>query len=190
VLHQLLEHQELEPGERQRAAADVRLHPAGVQPEIPDPHHPVEGAAAQLVTHPGDQFGERERLGQVVARTEFEAVHLGPDVGEARQHKNHLPRLVAKQLPQHGPAVQARHQQVEDDQAVGPGERLPKPFRAGLSQVDRQAFCRKRPTEAGANRLFVVDKQDTRAGNGAVVIVRAARCLSGDHDAPAQAAQP
>src|SRR4051794_12613229 len=168
VLHELLEDQELQPGQRQRPAADVGLHAPEVQPEVPGPDHLAGRVAAELVADPGDQLGERERLGQVVAGTEVEAVHLEPHLGEARQHQDRLLGPVAQQLPEHVAAVHAGHQQVKDDQVIGIRERSPQSVWAAARQLDRQALRRQRAAQARAYRLLIVDEQDTRAGGIAV----------------------
>ncbi|HEX6527824.1 MAG TPA: hypothetical protein VF070_48565 [Streptosporangiaceae bacterium] len=90
MFHQLPEHQELKAGERYGTVPDVRLHAADVQLEHAGPDDRPHAFAAKVGVHPGEQFGQRERLGQVVPRAEFEAVHLALHVGQAGQHHHHL----------------------------------------------------------------------------------------------------
>ena len=106
---------------------DIRLHAADVQLEPPGPDDGAQALAPQLRVHPGQQLGERERLGHVVPRTELEAVNLAIHIGQAGQHHHRLRRPVAQQLAQHGPAVSAGHEQVEDNQVIGLGECAPEP---------------------------------------------------------------
>jgi hypothetical protein len=44
--------------------------------------------AATQRAHPRDQFGESERLSQVVIRAEIEPVHPVPDPGRGGQHQD------------------------------------------------------------------------------------------------------
>src|SRR5215469_6516368 len=79
VLHELAEQQELQPGQGHRARSAVGLEPADVEDEIARPEHLacLVRFAAQLDPYPGQQFLQRERLGQVVVRAEVQAADLG-----------------------------------------------------------------------------------------------------------------
>src|ERR1700733_9906846 len=70
VLRELAQQQELEPGEMHRAVADVRHQPGHVEGDLAGP----DDLAAQPDPDPGEQFGEGERLGQVVLGAAFEQV--------------------------------------------------------------------------------------------------------------------
>ena len=116
VLGELAQQQELQPGEVHRAVADVRHQPGHVEGDLAGP----DDLAAQPDSDPdpGEQFGQRERLGQVILGAAFEQINLGGHVGDAGEHEDGLGGAGGEQLAEHLAAVQVGHHQVEDDQVI------------------------------------------------------------------------
>ena len=113
--------------------------------------------AAQQRPHPGQQFLERERLGQVVVGAGIEAGHpLGHRVARG-QHQDRQVVAGAAELTADFEAVQPRHHHVEH-QGVRPiaGDQLER-FESVLGQLDRVAVEGERPAQGFAHRAIVVD---------------------------------
>jgi hypothetical protein len=108
-------------------------------PVQPDPgalQHRRQGgprAAAQR-PDPGDQFRERERLGQVVVRAEIQTVHPVPDPGRRGEHHPDLPAR-RHDPPAHFVAMHPRQITVQDHHVAAvhhhPLRRLSRLFRIG-----------------------------------------------------------
>jgi hypothetical protein len=133
VFGQLPQQQEFQPGQRHRAISDVRDQPPYVQGQLAGPDHLAGpgGLVTSMRVHPqpdpypGQELGEREGLGQVVLGTALQAVDLGGHVLQAGKHHDRLIGPLAHQLIEEVPALDVRHHEVQDDQAVVPGQRLP-----------------------------------------------------------------
>jgi hypothetical protein len=73
---------------------------------------------AQVDADPGQQLVERERLRQVVARAEPEAVQLRRQVGARGDDHDGQLRMLRLERSENAQAVQPRQQQVEDDEVA------------------------------------------------------------------------
>jgi hypothetical protein len=113
-----------------------------------------------LNAHPGQQFGQRERLGQVVLGAALQAVDLGRDVGDARQHDDRLLRVRGEQPAEHLPPVQVWHHEVKDDQLVVGLDCAAQPFGAAVREFGRIAGGSERPADERADLRLVIDDQD------------------------------
>ena len=162
MLHELPEQQELQAGQRYWSLSYVRFQPAEIEQQLPRPEHFIDRVTdiAQPRPYPGQQFGERERLGQVVLRTEFQAVHLGGHVGQARQHQHRLLRSLTAQLGQDFPAVHVRHDQVKDHQVVVSCDSPAEPVAAGTCEIDCITSRRERPGYEIPDPRLVVDDEE------------------------------
>ena len=116
--------------------------------------------AAQPDPDPGQQLGQRERLGQVVLRAALQAVDLGRHVRHARQDDDRLARVRAQQPAEHLPAVQIRHYQVQDDKVVMSAERGLQPFGPAGGELGGIPGSGQRPADERADLWLVIDDQD------------------------------
>src|SRR5580704_5758590 len=123
VFHQLTEQQELQAGERYRAVPDAGFQPAEIKHELSCPEDLVHRVAvvAEPDPDPGQQFGQGERLGQVVLGSQFQAIHLSGDVSQAGEHEDGLVGPLAPEPGEDLPPVHVRHDQVQDDQVIVAG---------------------------------------------------------------------
>ena len=113
--------------------------------------------AAQQRAHPGQQFFQRERLGQIVVGAGIEAGDpLGHRVAGG-EHQDGQVVAGAAELTAHLEAVQPRHHHVEHDR-VGPivGDQIER-FDAVLGQRDGVAVEGKRAAQRLAHRAIVVN---------------------------------
>jgi hypothetical protein len=117
---------------------------------------------AQPAADPGQQLGQRERLGQVVGRPRLQAAHPGLDPGERGQHQDAPARVLGQQLAQHLDPGHARQHQVEHDQVVRLAAGRAQRGGTGRHVVDLVPAAAQRPAEEAADPLLVVDHQDAR----------------------------
>ena len=97
-------------------------------------------AAAGERADPGDEFGERERLGQVVVGAEVEAVHPVAHRARRGQHQDAGLRRRADQRGADRVAVDAGQVTVQDDDVVGVQQRLLDGGRAVVGHVRADAL--------------------------------------------------
>jgi hypothetical protein len=179
VLGQLPQQQELQPGQRDGAAAGVGDQAAHVQGQAASPDgltravgHPVRGDTVRGDTvrggsprpdpqpDPGQQLGQRERLGQVVLRAALQARHLGGHVGQAGQHEDGLVRAGGQHPLQDLVPLHPGHDQIQDDQVVAavPGQ----PQRVGSAGREVGPVTRRvqRAPDEGTDARLVVGDQN------------------------------
>jgi hypothetical protein len=122
--HEVLEQEELPFGQADRASAGVRPPGHEVQADVAGLEDPVPGGrGGRLVEagpEPGQELGEGEGLGQVVAGPELEAADLGVHVRQGGQDQDPLVGAGLEDPPKDGHPVQAREEEVEDHALVRP----------------------------------------------------------------------
>src|SRR5581483_1881265 len=162
VRDEVVEQPELAVGQVDDTVADLRLTAHQVELERPraDPGA-VRGAgrAAQVHADARHELVERERLREVVVGPEVEAPQLRGQLGTCREdeHREVGPRLAY--LGQQAQAVDARQQQVEDDELVRSAERELEPCRPVLGGVDHEPLgLEPQPEEIQDPRLVLDDE--------------------------------
>jgi hypothetical protein len=171
VLGQLAQQQELQPGQRDWTGPDVGHQAPDVQGEaarpdhLPGPFVPGQRTgqrirAAQPDPDPGQQLGQRERLGQVVLCAALQAVHLGRHVGQAGQHEHGLVGARGQHALEDGLARHAGHDQIQDDQVVMAGLGAAQRLGAGGREVGQVTRRVQRPADERADARLVVGHQD------------------------------
>ena len=138
---QFLQHAHFLAVERDRAAGPADPPPGPVEHDAAAGDHRGGGRAAPgQRADPCDEFGERERLGQVVVGAEVEAVH--PVVHRARrgQHQDAGLRRRTDQRGADRVAVDAGQVTVQDDDIVGVQQRLLDGGRAVVGHVRADAL--------------------------------------------------
>src|SRR5438105_2990702 len=167
---EMVEEPELTVGEVGRRPAGANAASREIELEWTDPQDPFLVLAgtrgAQMHAHTGKQLVERERLRQVVACAEFEAAELRAQVGACRQDQHREARRGAGELAQHGQAVEARQEQVEDDEVVAPFARAPEPGRTVGCLVDGEALRLEPPPYEREDPRLVLDDQDRHFRRG------------------------
>ena len=115
-----MEEPELAVRERGRRVPRSRLSPRQVERRLPGPETfavLAADSASRICTRTrAMQLVERERLGEVVARTEFEPTQLGRQVRAGRQDQDRELWASAMNFAEQRQAVDAGKQQVEDDE--------------------------------------------------------------------------
>jgi hypothetical protein len=191
VLGQLAQQQELQPGQRDRTGPDVGHQAPDVQREagpdhLPGPFVPGQRTgrrprgrtgrrpcgrtgqrirAAQPDPDPGQQLGQRERLGQVVLRSALQAVHLGRHVGQAGQHEHGLVGARGQHALQDGLTRHIGHDQIQDDQVVVAGQGAAQRLGTGRREVGQVACRVQRAADERADARLVVGDQDPRGNH-------------------------
>ncbi len=117
-------------------------------------------SAAQPDPDPGQQLGQRERLGQVVLRAVLQAVHLGRHVGQAGQHQHGLVGVRGQHALQDGLARHVGHDQIQDDQVVVAGQSALQRLGAGGREVGQVTRGGQRAADERADARLVVGHQD------------------------------
>ena len=161
MTHELLEQQELPFGEGDRPPPGVDLTAKHVEAEPPDGE--VGGRVAIGAPQPGvytrQELGEGERLGQVVLGAELERVHLRPDVGQRREDHDGQVGLAGQDPPQHGDAIEARHQEIQDHQVIALVQRSFEPRLPVGGDVDHEAFAAQASRHEVQDARLVVDDE-------------------------------
>ncbi len=116
--------------------------------------------AAQPDVYPGEQFGEGERLGQVVLRAAFEQVDLDRDVGDAGHHEHGLLRPGGQQLGEHLAAVHVADHEVQDDEVVACGSAAAHRIRPGTGVLRRVTLGGERAADERPDPGLVVNDED------------------------------
>ena len=120
---QHFQHAELLAGQHDGPPRPADPPPDPVHDQVPAVHDRRRGRAAPgQGPDPRDQFGERERLAQVVVGAQVEAVHPVFYIGGRGQHEDAGCRRPGNQVSGHRVAVHPRQPAVEHDDVVA-GER-------------------------------------------------------------------
>src|SRR5207237_4633105 len=90
---------------------------------------------------PGQQFVEREGLGQVVLCPDFERGHFRRGVDQGRQYDYRLAGQLRDDISQDVEAAAVGEQQVEDDELEGLAERRPEAA-AGVDRAGHDVALR------------------------------------------------
>src|SRR5581483_7932811 len=161
---EVVEQPKLTVGQRSVDVGEPRLPPREVEHERTGSDEvPVVGKrpATELSAHAREQLVERERLRDVIARSEIEAPQLRLQVTACRQdHDRHL-RPLRVQLAEHGEPVDRRQQQVEHDEVPRIAERQAQAFATVLRRSDGVALGLEAPGEERQDSRFVLDHEDT-----------------------------
>src|SRR5436190_4509901 len=133
---------ELAVGEIRQPLAEVRLTAGEVEPEPAglDDVAVSRRVAAELDADPSDQLVERERLREVVVGAELEPAQLRREVGPRGDDHDRQIGAPPPELGEHHETVDAREQEVEDDEVVPHAFGAPERFGAVAGRVDREAF--------------------------------------------------
>ena len=126
-----------------------------------------DGAAAQQRPHPGEQFGEPERLGDVVVGAGVEAddgVHL-VDAGGEDQHRGAVP--FGTHPAGHLQAVHLGQAEVKNDQVDAPLQCPLEGLRAVGAHLNLIALPAQRTGERLGNRGVILGEK--YAGHEAIV---------------------
>jgi hypothetical protein len=162
--HEKLEESELGAGQEDRAARTPHLARDRIEVEVGEVQGAVVagGGAAQKSAQTSEELVECERLDEIVVGPRVETVDLVLDGIARRQHQN---RNTAAQpdRPAGLPAVEPRHQNVQDDRIRGRAlvaeeTECLDPVR---SERDLVAFETERAPERFAERSIVVDYENS-----------------------------
>ena len=116
------------PSSQARRGVRVDAHPLH--------HRRLRGATAQQRTHPGEQLGEPERLGDVVVRARVEPDHGVDLVGPGGQDQHRHAVALGADAAAHFEPVQVGQADVENDQVDAAAERTVKRVRSIGRDVD------------------------------------------------------
>ena len=117
----------------------------------------------QLRADPRDQLVERERLGEVVVRTELEPAQLRREIGaRGEDHDGQLGPALS-QLSQHRQPVDAREQEVEDDEVVRCAACPVDCLGAVSRPVDSESFRLETSHEERKDTRLILHDQDPHA---------------------------
>ena len=162
-----LEQVELDAGEGEGAIAPLAFTGGEVEDEVAHTQEtalPLE-SSAQQGPQAGQQFGQRERLDQVVVGPGIEALDPVVDGVAGRQHQDRRVVAGAAHAPAHGEAVDVGQPEIEDERV---GRRLGKcleRFAARGYRDDVVPLEPERTVDGPPHGLIVVDHQDAHAEN-------------------------
>src|SRR5439155_12159673 len=149
--------------ETERHAGTRCLVPPRIEFQIIDAQRfcPPLGSTPQYRAYPGEQFRKRERLYQVIVRTQLESFHPVAHAVARSKKKNGRANAVASQFRDYLPAVLVWQHDI-DDEKVEPG-------RAGERQtgfaiprkIDSEAGFAQTFGEKGGRFSFVLDQQNS-----------------------------
>src|SRR5439155_18652970 len=114
----------------------------------------------QLDANARDQLVEREWFAQVVRRAEPETAQLRWEVGPSRDDHDGEVGKRGVEFAQDAESVQAREEQVEEDEIVGVAARALEAFGAVTCSVDGEAFGLEPSREEPEDPRFVLDDKD------------------------------
>ena len=116
---------------------------------------------AQDGAHPGQQFGEREGLHEVVIGTQFQPLDpIRHGITGRQEHHGSLPVGLADGA-EYRPPIAARKLHVENDQVVVFGEGQVQAVVAAGGDIRREAAFRQALLQVARGFRFVLDNQDT-----------------------------
>ena len=158
---QQLEHRELLGARSSRRPARWAIAPAGVQGQVAAAHHRRQRRLRAPRQRPDarDQFGERERLRQVVVGAEAEARDPVLDPGRRGQHQHPGPSPLLDQRLAHPVAVHLGQVAIEHDHVVVVDRGLPQPGRAVERDVDRHALALQPERDRLGQLRLILDHQ-------------------------------
>ena len=139
------------------------------------------GAAAQQRPHPGEQFGEPERLGDVVVGAGVEADHGVHLVGAGGQHQHREAVALGAQPSAHLQAVHPGQSQVEHQQVDAALQAGLEGRGSVLAHLDLVALAAQGACERFRDGCVVLGEQ--YAGHG-LMVVRGRRCEEGGRRRP------
>ena len=109
--------------------------------------------------HAGEQFGEGERLGQVIVAAGLEAVHSIVNRSACAQNQDRRRTPAPPELVDDRQSVALRQHQIDDGDVVGRIERQREPLFAVFGVIDGKArFLQPAADEVG-DRLVVFDDE-------------------------------
>jgi hypothetical protein len=166
MAHQVFEKSELPRGELDRCSISSDPPGGRVQSQVPDPQlgGTFRGSPADERPEPGQQLGERERLGEVVVRA---GVQPRDPVGNAvagRQHEDRAPVPGISEPPAHLKAVEIGQHHVEDDGVVRVLRCEPECFLAVTGDVDGVALFLQAALEQSGHLHLVFHDQGAHGG--------------------------
>jgi hypothetical protein len=158
--HQLVQQRELLG--RQRDAPLAPVHRAGrrVEHQVADVQlgGTFQGLAAGQRPHPGQQFVQRERLGEIVVGAGVQAADLVEHGVAGGEHEHRHPAAAGADLPAHLEAVRRRDHRVEHHHVVVGLDDAPDGVRAGADSVHRVAAAAQAAGQHGGHRRVVLDQ--------------------------------
>src|SRR5882672_3745816 len=111
----------------------------------------------------GEQFGERERLDQVVVGAGVEAGDAIIDGVPCREQQDRRRHAPLAQIAQQREAVELGQEDIEQDDVVGRRQRVVARFNAVAGQVDRVSGFAKALAKRARDAAFVLDDQQPHA---------------------------
>ena len=115
---------------------------------------------SQLNANSRDQLVERERLAEIVGRTETETTQLRLEIGPSRHDDDRELRTRAVELTQDGQAVDTGKKQIEENEVIGFSACALQALRAVSCRVDNEAFGFESSGEEPEDARLVLDHQD------------------------------
>jgi hypothetical protein len=110
--------------------------------------------------HPGQQFGDRERLAEEVGGARLQDGHPGADLRHRGQHQHALLGPFVHEPFQHLAAVHAGQHQVEDDQVEVAGQGGGEAVRPGRHPLGGEPIVFQGAHDEPANSVIVLDYQN------------------------------
>ena len=147
-----------------------------VEHQRADAQDGIRPAATQLDAHTGHELVERERLGDVVRRSQLEAAELDVELRAPGQDEHGQVGTGVAQALEHRQPAEAGQHEVEDDQIVGAGQRRVEPRGTVAGGVHGQPLGLERVPDEGDEVRLVLDHEnphgDQPAPRGSCAIPR------------------